>query len=593
MNEQQWNITGSIHARNAQAQIGFYLALMLISGVPAVAIAWYLSRLTIRWQIWLSLSITSVIWIWLLLEWLGSSHGTFFHTIFLWWLGLILASPLGAVLIQGWRIVFNFLRPRTLDEHLDEQRLELQRQNDALSRKAIKQEKSEYAAPEDFLNLGVFMKGDRFPEHVGVKRTNNWLLLHERLLSQHMLILGTTGAGKTETIKRLVAETLRTTNRDIILVDGKGDDTFALEIAQMIYEARGESVPIFRMGGTKEGSVYHGFRGTPKDIYNRLAALVGVGDVTENAVYFANINRDILQLICFSPQGAPDSFEELLRRTKKTWLEHAYADDDDELEVIRNFSDKNFSDLLSNLRPLARELRSVVDPSGFVLEQTAGAIFSLRTQSVGDTARRFLRFFVEDIKDFVGKRQERPGLLIIDEFGAFQNNSITDVLTLARSANFGVILATQDVTNLGDEEKRQLIMANTRTKILHVSDFPEEIAQLAGTKIVVESSIQHQDGEVTGAGSARPQHQFRVNMNEVGQLKTGEGFIIRQRYAAKFRTKQVAAVVTQPESVAQYPKPEKQKKQPPDAPMPDLNIPPAKKTTKKKPAKSKMPDLNI
>ena len=335
----------------------------------------------------------------LLLAWLGNFHGEFLHLAALWWLGLILASPLGAVVIQGWNIVFNFFRPRTLDELLDEQRLELQRQNDLLSRKAIKQEKGEYASSDGFLNMGVFMKGDRFPEHVGIKRANNWLLLHERLLSQHMLILGTTGAGKTETIKRLVAETLRVTNRDIILVDGKGDSAFALEIAQMVYDARGESIPIFRMGGTQKGSVYHGFRGQPEDIYNRLCALVGVEDATDNAQYFADINRDILQLICFSPRGAPDSFEELLRRTKKTWLEEAYADDDDELDVIRNFPDKDFNGLLVRLRPLVRELRSVVDPSGFVLEQSSGAIFSLRTQSVGDTARRFLRFFVEDIKD--------------------------------------------------------------------------------------------------------------------------------------------------------------------------------------------------
>ena len=592
MNEQQWNITGSVLSRNAQMQAGFYLALALVSGIPAVAIAWYLNRLAVRWQLKILLSLWSIAWIRLLLAWLGNFHGKFLHLAVLWWLGLILASPLGAVVIQGWNIVFNFFRPRTLDELLDEQRLELQRQNDLLSRKAIKQEKGEYASSDGFLNMGVFMKGDRFPEHVGIKRTNNWLLLHERLLSQHMLILGTTGAGKTETIKRLVAETLRVTNRDIILVDGKGDSAFALEIAQMVYDARGESIPIFRMGGTQKGSVYHGFRGQPADIYNRLCALVGVEDAKDNAEYYANINRNILQLICLSSQGAPDSFEELMRRAKRNWLENAYADDYESLEVIRGFTDEEFNGLLNNLWPLARELRPVVDPTGFALEHSSGAIFSMRTQSVGDTARRFLRFFVEDIKDFVGKRQERPGLLIIDEFGAFQNNSISDVLTLARSSNFGIVLATQDVTNLGDEKKRQLIMATTRTKILHVSDFPEEIAQLAGTKIVVESSIQHQDGEATGAGSARPQHQFRINMNEAGQLKTGEGFIIRQRYAAKFRTKQVAEVAVRPEAVAEYPKPAKQKQRRPSAPMPDLDIPPAK-TTKKSPPKPKMPELNI
>jgi Cdc6-like AAA superfamily ATPase len=396
------------------------------------------------------------------------------------------------------------------------------------------------------------MKGDRFPNHVGVKRKKNWLLLDEALLSQHMLIIGTTGAGKTETIKRLVAEVLRATDHDVFLVDGKGDPVFAREIAQLIYEARGAQIPIFSMGTGEIGSVYNGFRGEAADVYNRLCALVGVEEASGDAQYYADINRDILQLVCFSPHGAPRSFEELLQRLDKDWLEKTYASDLVELRNIRTIPDESFGSLLVRIRPLVRELRSVVDPNGFILEEIPGAVFSLRTQSVGDTARRFLRFFVEDIKDFVGKRQQRAGLLIIDEFGAFQSQGIDDILTLARSSNFGVILATQDVANLGEKDMRQIIMANTRTRILHVSDFPEEIAKLAGTKMAVESSIQHEEGEPTGSGSARPQHQFRIDMNEAAQLKAGEGFLIRQRYTAKFRTKRVPEVVATPEAVAEY-----------------------------------------
>lgn len=55
------------------------------------------------------------------------------------------------------------------------------------------------------------------------------------ILSQHLLIIGSTGAGKSETIKRLVAETLADTDWDIFFIDGKGDSVLAGEIAQTIF----------------------------------------------------------------------------------------------------------------------------------------------------------------------------------------------------------------------------------------------------------------------------------------------------------------------------------------------------------------------
>ena len=166
----------------------------------------------------------------------------------------------------------------------------------------------------------------------------------------------------------------------------------------------------------------------------------------------------------------------------------------------------------------------------------------MRVQSVGDTSKRFLDFLVEDIKDFVGKRQKHPAVLVIDEFGQFSNNNIISLLTLARSSKLGVILATQDTASLKDDATKPLVLANTRTKILMASDFPEEVGELAGTIYRIESSMQHEDGEITGTGSARVQHAFKVDMNEAAKLKPGEAFVIRQRHAAKVMVRAIEEV---------------------------------------------------
>ena len=267
-----------------------------------------------------------------------------------------------------------------------------------------------------------------------------------------------------------------------------------------------------------------------------------MADTEGNAQYYADVNRDLLQLICYAPVGPPRNFEELRERLNKKWLEEAYRDDEVEQATIEQLDSRQLEGLSYRLRPLAREFGKYVGDGGFALEETPCAIFSLRVQSVGDTAQRFLDFLVEDLKDFIGKRQTRPAVLIIDEFGQFSNNNITALLSLARSAKLAIILATQDVASLKDEQTKKLVLANTRTKILMATEFPEEMAELAGTMLRLENSIQFEEGEVTGRGSARIQHQFAVDPNEVAKLKPGEAFLIRQRHHAKIKVRAIGDI---------------------------------------------------
>lgn len=447
-----------------------------------------------------------------------------------------------------------FLKPRSLEGLLEEQRQQLARNDQKLSQYGVKYERDTPLPIPGELRLGVFLKGDHFPQELGITRRAKWLTTEERLLDYHWFILGATGAGKSETLKRLIFEIATNTDRDIFLVDGKGEDELAQAVRAICYHGQRGETPIFRLGQIERGHPYNGFMGQPADIYNRLCAMVGVREAEGNAQYYADVNRDLLQLMCFAPEGPPRSFEEVRHRLNIKWLEQAWRDSDDELETLaelKRSKSNPLEGLRLRMRPIARELAPVVRPDGFVLEQARSAIFSIRTQSVGDTAARFLQYFIEDIKDFVGKRQQkdRSAVLIIDEFGSFGNKNILALLTQARSAHVGVVLATQDIASLGDEATTRNVLANTRTKLLMASDFPEEVAKLAGTRYQVESSIQHNEGETTGMGSARIQHAFKIDMNEAGRLQPGEGFIIRQRYAAKLRMARVEQIPNAPAEV--------------------------------------------
>lgn len=515
-----------------------WMLVLLLFGPLTTALGWVLERRTpvLRERLgWLAISL---IWGLLLLWKLDDSGIIWWQYWGFWSLPLVVvASALIRVVLMAAR----FLKPKTLQDVVEEQERELTRRAQMETKKASVS--NEVFTPDGWLRLGPKLRGDLMPDNLGIRYMSGWVALHEDLLDQHLFLLGATGAGKSETIKRLVLEILAQTERDIYLVDGKGDESLANDIRSLIYRYKGVTAPVFRLGFDSFGAVYDGFRGQASDVYNRLCALVGIMDAEGDAAYYADINRDLLQLICYAPGGPPRNFEQVRSRLSKQWLLDAYKDDEIEFETIDDeIETKDLQSLARRIRPLEREFRHCVGDDGFALEEVAYAIFSIRAQSVSDTARRFLDFLVEDIKDFVGKRQKRPGILIIDEFGQFSNDNIISLLTLARSSKLGVLLATQDTASLKDEATKKLVLANTRTKILMATDFPEEVGELAGTIYRVESSMQHEEGEVTGKGSARVQHSFKIDMNEAAKLQPGEAFVLRQRHAVKAQIRRIGQV---------------------------------------------------
>ena len=514
-----------------------YCLVVFYFGIIAVAFGALLYRFKPSRFAYAVLTVFSLLWLLLLLS-RSDGFSYFKLCFFCWHKGPLF--PIAGIFLYGVMMFSRFSKPKTLEEQLEERKQAEEARQKKLSASA--ERRGEIEAQKAFIRLGANVRGQAFPAHLGIYHKDDWIVLNEDVLDQHIFILGTTGSGKSETIKRLVYEILTATDRNIYLVDGKGDERLANDIRSLAYHHGRVEAPVFKLGFEKSGAVYDGFRGQPTDVYNRLCALIGTSDAEGDAQYYADINRDLLQLICYAPAGPPRSFEELRERLSKDWLEQAYEGDEVEQLVIKQLDGRHLEGLSHRLRPLAREFSKFVGDGGFALEETPCAIFSLRAQSVGDTAQRFLDFLVEDLKDFIGKRQTRPAVLIIDEFGQFSNKNITALLSLARSAKLAIILATQDVASLKDEQTKQLVLANTRTKILMATEFPEEMSELAGTILKLEHSIAYQEGEITGRGSSRVQHQFAVDPNEVARLKPGEAFLIRQRHHAKIKIRAIGEV---------------------------------------------------
>jgi hypothetical protein len=387
------------------------------------------------------------------------------------------------------------------------------------------------------LLIGTKMHGESLPhakkDDVGVHQQRNWIVLDDWLLNEHMFVLGATGAGKSTYLKRLCAEVLKNTDRSLFVIDGKGEEELASDIRALVWKYRGHDTPIFRMGSEMKGTPYNPFSGHAEAIYNRLLAMVRVSVAEGNAEFYADANRDLLSLVCGAPVGPPRSLEDVRSRLTLKWLRDTYKDDVEERAYIETIDEDRVHGLLVRVLPFIREMRSYLRPNGFSLEQTHSAVFSIRALSVGDTAQRFCRFLIEDVKDFVASRTRTStgGLLCIDEFGVFGNDNVTAVLSQARSKGYGVVLATQDYSNLGEERQAQSILSNTLTKVLMGTDYPEALGMTAGTKLQVESSMQSNDQGPTGMMSGRIQHAFKVDMNTARRFQRGQSFVIRKGYA--------------------------------------------------------------
>ncbi len=103
----------------------------------------------------------------------------------------------------------------------------------------------------------------------------------------------------------------------------------------------------------------------------------------------------------------------------------------------------------------------------------------------------------------------------------------------ARGFHTGLFLAPQVVQGMGDENDAARITGSVETVICHCVNTPEEIVMLAGTRQRMEYSTHYGSEGSTGEGSARVQHQYKVDPNKVRALDPGAAYIISRGRAMR------------------------------------------------------------
>ena len=133
-----------------------------------------------------------------------------------------------------------------------------------------------------------------------------------------------------------------------------------------------------------------------------------------------------------------------------------------------------------------------------------------------------------------GKPRNQFAVLIVDEFSSLAEGSgMASRIEQARGFNTSLILAPQVAAGMGDDTQTARILGSVETVICHRVNTPEDIIALAGTRKAMEYSTQYATEGATGTGSARIQHQFKIDPNKVRALPPGHAYLINQGRAMK------------------------------------------------------------
>ncbi len=414
----------------------------------------------------------------------------------------------------------------------------------------------------------------KYDDSIEVGKTHDGIKLHldDKQRTSHVQVIGTTGRGKTQSV--VVPWAIRDLERgkSVILIDGKGSK----DVIRSIYSYRNQleektrnddiikSVEVLEFDLENYDSItLNPLRnGSPQQITDRIFSSFEFDDPYYKSVqydicgYLTKLLLETGETITFkslydlltddsilAKKVQKLSKEERLRKVLTAHLK----------ESANERKKRNFG-LISQLSPFAvGELSEFVNGGAkevslekLLCEKKASvddpkillvSIPTLKYQTIGHQLGKLI---LQDLAYSVGKREDSAHKefmsVFLDEFSEFVYEGFVSLLNKARSANIGLHLCHQalsDLTNVSESFAKS-INTNTNVKCLLGLNDPETAdfyARHLGTRTTEKFTTQMQEKgflkefKETGMASLRDVEAYKVHPNELKEFYQGEGVL--------------------------------------------------------------------
>lgn len=395
---------------------------------------------------------------------------------------------------------------------------------------------------------------------LGTDASGEPVSLSTKELGRHVMLFGTTGSGKSVTIKTLVGSLMDIGMSGGIVLDLKEENGPGGLRAYCREYASHHAMPYQDFGLSDQ---------QPNHWFNPLAGM-GPDEMRDTILalqefdehYWQNINKKMLgqmvTLFYAAWQVAPEEFAypsmydmgKLLEKGAKmghaakkmlaiVTAETEYTRED--FAAIHSPSKAETDSTVGFGAKIAqvyetqagrRVLRAGDDKEMMDVTQTGLTYIGLDSSAKQDlsmivSAAALQRLTVLSGQRTTGQVADRsPRFVIVDEGSVVSPRAIQALLNKARSANIMLIFATQSPTDLG--EQLGPLLQNTNVLIAMKQNDQRsaiELAEFIGKDERYTRSQRYQDGEIVEAGTVRKEYDYLANPEDLKRLTQGEAII--------------------------------------------------------------------
>jgi len=403
----------------------------------------------------------------------------------------------------------------------------------------------------------LFKRQDRDSILAGWTKKGQSVFIPFSSRKMHAQVVGTTNAGKTESVILPWAIADIKEGRGLILIDGKSDRSLLDKVyAYAVKYKRADDFKLLSLVNIRESSTFNPLiGGSPEEITERVFSAFDFKDE-----YYRNQQYEVLKhvLIIFSSAKICPTFQRLIQAISDPDVLSDLVEKADPFmkdwvtrfcELPKDERERRTSGLVTQLGHFATGETSILfnDESPMIDVEDVlrdGLIVYcqlpvLKTPVLGKASGKMI---LQALQSAVSTRhlKEDKGFgffgVYLDDFTEYLTPGFVSLLNKSRSGNIGVTFAHQahgDLAGLG-QDVRNSILTNSNLKVFMRTNEPdtaEYFSRTLGTKQSEKRTDRQRMGllgrEKTGDGSVRDVEEFNYHPNLFKrELGTGEGIMV-------------------------------------------------------------------